>query len=287
METKNKKIIKHCDKQIIHVNGVYHHFYDCDLPENYKKQSEETVYNMYIKNLKSKAKKRNIEFKLTVDDLKKKLKEQQYTCPFTKFTMYLDSMDDKICSVDRIDSNGVYEYNNIQWVHKIINLMKRNLSDEDFMDLCYLITKPLSDKREINIELSKTHNWGGCGNLSSKYFNSLRRGAIKRNIDFDIDIKYAWEIFEKQGGICALTGLPIHFVRNYKNSFGKQTASLDRIDNDFGYVKQNIQWVNKKMNFVKNKLRESIIYLFSYIIISQNNYKPDVNKIILRETMKL
>lgn len=39
-------------------------------------------------------------------------------------------------SLDRIDSSKGYEINNIQWVHKHINFMKRDYDQNYFIDLC-------------------------------------------------------------------------------------------------------------------------------------------------------
>ena len=41
--------------------------------------------------------------------------------------------------LDRIDSSKDYTLDNIQWVHKDINFMKRSLSQEAFLDLCLKI----------------------------------------------------------------------------------------------------------------------------------------------------
>lgn len=35
------------------------------------------------------------------------------------------------------------------------------------------------------------------------------------------------------------------------------TASLDRIDNKLGYTKDNIQWVYRSVNFMKNELDQN------------------------------
>ena len=39
-------------------------------------------------------------------------------------------------SLDRIDSSKGYTLNNIQWLHKDINIMKSNFSDSDFVEWC-------------------------------------------------------------------------------------------------------------------------------------------------------
>lgn len=44
-------------------------------------------------------------------------------------------------SIDRIDSSRGYEPNNIQWVHKDINFMKRTYSQFYFVDMCRLVAK--------------------------------------------------------------------------------------------------------------------------------------------------
>lgn len=39
-------------------------------------------------------------------------------------------------SLDRIDSSRGYEVGNVQWVHKDVNKMKTNFSDEEFIAVC-------------------------------------------------------------------------------------------------------------------------------------------------------
>jgi hypothetical protein len=70
---------------------------------------------------------------------------------------------------------------------------------------------------------------------------------------FEIDIKFAWKLFLKQKRRCALTGLELHFG---KHGYDKFTASLDRIDNNVGYKKNNVQWVHKDVNKMKNVFPE-------------------------------
>ena len=50
--------------------------------------------------------------------------------------------------------------------------------------------------------------------------------------------------FQEQGGKCALTGIPLTF-------HPERTASLDRIDNELGYERGNIQWLHKDINWMK------------------------------------
>ena len=44
-------------------------------------------------------------------------------------------------SLDRIDSTKGYSKDNIQWVHKDINCMKMDFSQQYFIDLCVKVAK--------------------------------------------------------------------------------------------------------------------------------------------------
>lgn len=58
-------------------------------------------------------------------------------------------------------------------------------------------------------------------------------------------IQEAWDLYEKQQGLCALTG----WILSLSNPL---TASLDRIDSSGAYEIANVQWVHKDVNKAKN-----------------------------------
>lgn len=76
----------------------------------------------------------------------------------------------------------------------------------------------------------------------------------KKNIESNLTYEYVCKIYEKQNGICTLSGIPIGFSANYKEfrKHATQTASLDRIDNNIGYLMGNVWWVHKHINFLKS-----------------------------------
>lgn len=94
--------------------------------------------------------------------------------------------------------------------------------------------------------LFKGHE-GIYGSKWSTYIDN----AKKRNIPFDLTIKDAWNIYEKQTGKCALTGLPLTLWPSAKNDERRASASLDRINNKKGYTKDNVWWVHKDINQIK------------------------------------
>lgn len=98
---------------------------------------------------------------------------------------------------------------------------------------------------------TKHYNWKGYGEISSAYWFGVVKGAKDRNIEFNLTIEEAWEIFEKQEGKCVFTGKKLkhqrHGVNNSKN------ASIDRIDSSKGYSKDNIQWTEARINIMKKQ----------------------------------
>lgn len=95
--------------------------------------------------------------------------------------------------------------------------------------------------------------WRGYEEISGQVWNQIVRGADgskgRRAIPFNLTIEQVWDLYEQQGRLCALSGLPIYFAARFNDS---QTASLDRIDSSKGYVIDNVQWVHKDINKMKN-----------------------------------
>lgn len=85
------------------------------------------------------------------------------------------------------------------------------------------------------------HDWTGYGDISGSYWYRVTSRESKKG---DATIEDAWRIFQDQLGLCALSGT--------KLSFKEKTASLDRIDSSKGYDVDNIQWVHKDINRMKN-----------------------------------
>jgi len=84
--------------------------------------------------------------------------------------------------------------------------------------------------------------------ISTKYFSTIKHGAKSRNLELTItteDIHNLWILQNKK---CALSGLRIDF---YKSNDIKNTASVDRIDSNKGYLLDNIQIVHKDLNKMK------------------------------------
>ena len=122
------------------------------------------------------------------------------------------------------------------------------------------------------IPYGKNHNnWGGYEDISQRYWKTVKRGAKERNIEFNTTIEYVWNLFIKQEGVCALTGQKLQFATRI---YTDQTASLDRIDSNKGYIENNLQWVHKDLNKMKlNKSDEEFIEICKMVVMYRGGSK--------------
>ena len=117
-----------------------------------------------------------------------------------------------------------------------------------------LLTNPRSRPKPKG---SDSPHWRGHGEISAKYWFNVQRHAMGRQLEMDVSMEYAWDLFLHQDCRCALTGIELQFGIN-----GTQTASLDRIDSNEGYTPSNIQWVHKIVNQMKMKLSQDELILW-------------------------
>jgi hypothetical protein len=124
-------------------------------------------------------------------------------------------------------------------------------------------------------------NRKGCYNLSGTHFSSIKHGALRRNISFNLTPEFLWELFINQKGLCAITGIPIILTTDLKNqnvNWDIITASLDRIDNTIGYEPNNVWWVHKEVNRFKNNYSmEDLLYWCKLILNKHDNSDPSIN----------
>lgn len=88
------------------------------------------------------AQKRQIPWEITIEYLWELWLKQEKKCALSGLDLTLpqSSIDfstrNYSASIDRIDSSIGYVEGNIQWVHKIINLMKQSFSQSVFIQMC-------------------------------------------------------------------------------------------------------------------------------------------------------
>lgn len=92
----------------------------------------------FLSRCKRGAKTRNIGWHLTKEDLDSIIEAQSGKCNLTNenLTYGYIPLSDYTASIDRIDSSKDYTKDNIQILHKDVNLCKQSLSQTDFINLC-------------------------------------------------------------------------------------------------------------------------------------------------------
>jgi hypothetical protein len=112
------------------------------------KELNGTLWNSIVKS----AKKRNFEFSISIEDAWNKFIEQEGKCALSglnlEFTNKSKNTRLTTASLDRIDSKKGYTVDNIQWIHKRIQIMKMDAKEEDFINFCYIISDFQRNKNE-------------------------------------------------------------------------------------------------------------------------------------------
>ena len=81
------------------------------------------------------------------------------------------------------------------------------------------------------------------------WFNKFKVGAETRGLNWELSIDDVADLMEAQDFKCALTGWSIKFPES--GSPQKAPASLDRVDSQLGYTKDNTQIVTRVVNMMK------------------------------------
>lgn len=104
------------------------------------------------------------------------------------------------------------------------------------------------DKINHNISAMKV------GEVPLSHINAIKQNAIKRGLLFNISPQSLSDLFLKQNKKCAITNIELKFTnsQNCHITRNETTASLDRIDSEFGYIEGNVQWVHKDVNKMKS-----------------------------------
>lgn len=91
------------------------------------------------------------------------------------------------------------------------------------------------------------------GEIRPWFYSQIKKQAECRDILFELTPDDLWELWLFQKGICAISGQVINLPKKYREKSQDSNASLDRIDSAKGYIKENIQWIHKDINIMKNK----------------------------------
>ena len=94
------------------------------------------------------AKVRELEFTVTMSQVWELFIAQERKCALSGLPINFSRSSDKsrksyqsqTASLDRIDSSLGYIAGNVQWVHKVVQKMKMDLCEHEFIDMCHLVS---------------------------------------------------------------------------------------------------------------------------------------------------
>lgn len=87
-----------------------------------------------------------------------------------------------------------------------------------------------------------------------------------------VTFEYLMQLWEKQVGKCAVTGLPMTWVTGGRSSDRQYNVSVDRIDSEQGYVDGNVQLVCKAINLMKHDFTGAEFRFWCQAVISRNSH---------------
>lgn len=101
--------------------------------------------------------------------------------------------------------------------------------------------------RECAFSRENNARWLGHEQISGSYLYQCREGASSRGYAWSVTPEELWKVWLSQDGLCTFTGWRLHHDVD---------ASLDRIDSTQGYTVDNVQWVHKDVNRMKNNFTD-------------------------------
>lgn len=109
--------------------------------KNYGWKGHGEIAGQYWTQMKKGARERNLDFDLKLEDIWDLFLKQKRLCALTgqELIMFRSWKIMGTASLDRIDSSKGYTLDNVQWVHKDINQMKLNHTEDYFIKLCKLV----------------------------------------------------------------------------------------------------------------------------------------------------
>lgn len=148
--TSVTKVKVRCDCGFIHItskyavkNGYIKECFSCSQAEKALKRRKgvSDMSGYYWMTIIKNAEVRNMQVNITKEYAYDIYLQQNKLCALSGLEITMDNYtrNSGTASLDRIDSLKGYEIGNIQWVHKDINIMKNNHSDEDFINICILV----------------------------------------------------------------------------------------------------------------------------------------------------
>lgn len=110
------------------------------------------ICGSHFARIKHGAETRNLEFNITIEQIWELFLKQKRKCALSGVILDFKTKSGGTASLDRMDNSKGYIINNIQWIHKDINIMKMKLNNEEFIKFCHQISNYNKKRCIINKE---------------------------------------------------------------------------------------------------------------------------------------
>lgn len=114
-------------------------------------------------------------------------------------------------------------------------------------------------------------------NFRESFLNNIKKNALLRGKVFSYDVtpEYLYNLLESQNFKCAVSGDNLLPEDNSLDHIRRDLPlSLDRIDSSKGYIKGNLQWVTKRINWMKGDMSMNEFLDMCIKIINHANQQP-------------
>jgi hypothetical protein len=131
---------------------------------------------------------------------------------------------------------------------------------------CFFLEKSMSDGHQTYCkDCSRVNYSKWCSSFDgfiTKLYKDLQNNAERRNIEVNIEKNDIIKLYEKQKGLCALSGEKMTHIcepgTQRKNPKHIYNISVDRVDPCKNYTVDNIQLVCNRINVIKWDLDQDI-----------------------------
>lgn len=165
---------------------------------------------------------------------------------YTEKKHYKKNKEKIINQVNAYRKNHPEKYVNTNINKKAGRKFERKCSNPNCNTIVYVTKKDINDNKLRFC--SKECRFFDKSPIKAYFHDVIKRAKLKK-FKIDIDLEYLKDLLEnKQKNRCAVTNIPISFEGETKIY---KTPSLDRIDNNKGYVKGNVHWVILGINYMK------------------------------------
>lgn len=110
----------------------------------------------------------------------------------------------------------------------------------------------------------------GKADIYSKFryhFRAIQSRSREKGHEINVTMDDLIEQWNTQKGICEFSGIEL-ILSSYSKIIKDPiySASLDRIDSNKGYIKGNIRWISRSINWMKNEMSDEMTWKLCELI---------------------